>query len=237
MSNQYFQFKQFTIKQDKCAMKVSTEACILGAWFARQKIQSNRVLDIGSGTGLLMIMLAQKWTGIMHGIEINPGTARQLQQNIYSSPWKENCMAFEGDIRSYSFPIAYDFIITNPPFYEQQLKSSDPSINLARHSSGLSLEELLNAIDRNLSTEGSFGIILPTDRAGYFEKMAGEKGFFLIQKLDIQHSSAHIPFRRILHMGRKVIDLPGTATLMIRDIPGNYSGDFIQLMKDYYLYL
>ena len=80
MSNQYFQFKQFTIEQDRCAMKVSTEACILGAWFARQKNGAMDVLDIGSGTGLLMLMLAQQWQGVFHGIEIDHQAAGQLQR-------------------------------------------------------------------------------------------------------------------------------------------------------------
>jgi len=237
MPNDYFQFKEFIIRQDKCAMKVSTEACILGAWFARQKNDARNVLDIGSGTGLLMLMLAQQWQGVFHGIEIDPRGAGQLQENIDSSPWKDSCKVFEGDVRSYPLPVAYDFIITNPPFYEQQLKSSNHAINLARHSSSLSLEELLTVIDNHLTTEGHFGIILPTGRAVQFENMAKEKGFKLIEKLEISHSPSHTPFRSILHLSRKENGREIHSTLYIRDSAGNYSADFIQLMKDYYLYL
>jgi tRNA1Val (adenine37-N6)-methyltransferase len=218
-------------------MKVSTEACILGAWFARQKNGAMAVLDIGSGTGLLMLMLAQQWKGVFHGIEIDHQAAGQLQQNIDRSPWKDSCKVFEGDARSYPLPVAYDFIITNPPFYEQQLKSSDHSINLARHSESLTLEELLTAIEKHLSVEGRFGIILPTGRAVQFENMAKEKGFFLIEKLEISHSPSHGTFRSILHLGRKENGMELHSTLHIRDSAGDYSADFIKLMKDYYLYL
>ena len=237
MSNQYFEFKQFTIEQDRCAMKVSTEACILGAWYARQKNGAMTVLDIGSGTGLLMLMLAQQWQGVFHGIEIDHRAAGQLRENIGRSPWKESCQVFEGDVRIYPLPVAYDFIISNPPFYEQQLKSSDPAINLARHSDSLNLEELLKAIEARLSAEGCVGIILPTDRALQFENMAKEKGFCLIEKLEISHSPSHAPFRSILHLGRKENAPEKHSRLHIRDSAGNYSADFIELLKDYYLYL
>lgn len=218
-------------------MKVSTEACILGAWFARQKNDARNVLDIGSGTGLLMLMLAQQWQGVFHGIEIDPQAAGQLRENIDRSPWKGSCQVFEGDVRSYPLPVAYDFIITNPPFYEQQLKSSNHAINLARHSASLSLEELLTSIDKHLSDKGRLGIILPTDRAVQFENMAKEKGFFLIEKTEISHSPSHGTFRSILHLGRKENVRGIHSMLSIRDNAGNYSADFNQLMKDYYLNL
>ena len=237
MSNDYFQFKQFTIHQDRCAMKVSTEACILGAWFANLDIRPKTILDIGSGTGLLMLMLAQKWPGTFHGIEIDPDAAGQLNENIDASPRKEKCIAYQGDIRNYTLPIQYDFIITNPPFYENQLNSKNRSINLARHSSELSLEELLTSIQSHLNPTGSFGIILPTNRAIYFAKMASENQFYLKQKLDIRHSDLHGDFRTILHMGRKESPQVLTSTLIIRDEAGNYSREFTHLMKDYYLYL
>ena len=170
----------------------------------------------------------------LRSITRRPGN---YSENIDRSPWKDSCQVFEGDVRSYPLPVAYDFIITNPPFYEQQLKSSDHSINLARHSESLTLEELLTAIEKHLSVEGRFGIILPTGRAVQFENMAKEKGFFLIEKLEISHSPSHATFRSILHLGRKENAREIHSILHIRDSAGNYSADFIQLMKDYYLYL
>jgi tRNA1Val (adenine37-N6)-methyltransferase len=218
-------------------MKVSTEACILGAWFAGQQIETKNTLDLGSGTGLLMLMLAQRWQGYFHGIEIESKAAGQLRENIQQSKWVEKCTVIEGDVRNYSSPVAYDFIISNPPFYEKQVSSNDPSINLARHSSSLTLEELINAIDSNLNITGSFGILLPSKRALAFEKMAEAQSFCLIQKLEIRHSPVHGEFRTILHMGREKVDQPKSSLLLIRDLTGNYSDEFVQLMKAYYLNL
>jgi tRNA1Val (adenine37-N6)-methyltransferase len=218
-------------------MKVSTEACILGAWFGKQEVHAKTLLDIGSGTGILMLMLAQKWHGKIHGIEIDATAEKQLTENIQQSPWKDTCSAFYGDIRTYPLPVAYDFIITNPPFYENQLVSPNSTINLARHSSSLTFEELLQAININLSSKGSFGILLPTERAIFFEKLAKDKGFHLIKKLEIRHSAMHAPFRSILHFGRKAEEEALLEQLIIRDSDGQYSTDFSMLLKDYYLHL
>jgi len=237
MPNDYFQFKQFIIHQDRCAMKVSTEACILGAWFANQQNDFKKVLDIGSGTGVLMLMLAQKWDANVHGIEIDPEAAEQLNDNIQQSPWKKKCVVFTGDINNYTLPVVYDFIISNPPFYEKQLASPSNAVNLARHSSLLTLEELIKAIDVNLSNTGSFGIILPIDRAIYFEKLSIDKGFCLNQKLNISHSPAHSPFRSVMNFSRKAEKPYIIHQLVIRDGEGNYTDEFTGLLKDYYLYL
>src|SRR5580698_8970408 len=113
MSNPYFQFKQFIIQQDRCAMKVCTDACILGAWFADKAPAYARILDIGSGTGLLMLMLAQKHKGEIRGIEIDLDAFHQLKANVDKCPWQHLLKAYPGDIRSFSFPERFDFIISN----------------------------------------------------------------------------------------------------------------------------
>src|ERR1700722_2146648 len=112
MPNTYFQFKQFTIHQDQCAMKVCTDACILGAWFADKAPSYARVLDIGSGTGLLMLMLAQKHKGEIRGIEIDGDAFHQLRENIDNSPWRQQLKVYPGDARTFSFPEKFDFVIS-----------------------------------------------------------------------------------------------------------------------------
>ncbi len=105
MSNPYFQFKQFTIHQDRCAMKVCTDACVLGAWFSQRIPHGVRVLDIGSGTGLLILMLAQRHSGGIQGIELDAGAFGQLQENIEQSPWSSRLqVSFRGDVRAFAFP-------------------------------------------------------------------------------------------------------------------------------------
>jgi tRNA1Val (adenine37-N6)-methyltransferase len=236
MPNSYFQFKQFTIHQDQCAMKVCTDACILGAWFGDKTPSYARVLDIGSGTGLLMLMLAQKHKGEIKGIEIDLDAFHQLKDNIAKSPWRQLLKVYPGDIRTYSFPEKFDFIISNPPFYENDLPASSPTANLARHSKELTLSELLAAIDTNLSNKGSFGVLLPYHRTGWFEELAAARhGFALNEKLLVRQTPRHDFFRSILRFSRQKDNFIPTSELSIQDNAGAYTEDFTELMKDYYL--
>jgi tRNA1Val (adenine37-N6)-methyltransferase len=238
MRNSYFQFKQFTVHQDQCAMKVCTDACILGAWFADKAAAYARVLDIGSGTGLLMLMLAQKHKGDIRGIEIDLDAFHQLKDNIAKSPWRQLFKAYPGDVRSFSFPEKFDFIISNPPFYENDLPASSRTTNLARHSKELTLLELLEAIDTNLSHKGSFGILLPYQRTAWFEEQAAARhGFILNEKLLIKQTPRHDFFRSVLHFSRQKDSFIPITELSIQDNAGAYTEDFAELMKDYYLTL
>ncbi len=238
MPNPYFKFKQFTIHQDRCAMKVCTDACILGAWFADKTPAWSRVLDIGSGTGLLMLMLAQKHKGDITGIELDLQAFRQLQDNIGQSPWRQMLRVFPGDARSFSFGGKFDFIISNPPFYEGDLPAASAAANLARHSKELTLSELLTVIDANLSPEGSFGILLPYHRMAWFEEQAlSVYGFSVREKLLVRQTPHHDFFRSILYFSRHRESFAPTTELTIQVGEGVYSEDFTELMRDYYLYL
>ena len=238
MPNSYFQFKQFTIQQDHCAMKVCTDACILGAWFAEKAPAWSRVLDIGSGTGLLMLMLAQKHKGEISGIELDLEAFRQLQDNIGQSPWARMLRVFPGDARSFSFQGKFDFIITNPPFYEGDLPAASEAANLARHSKELTLSELLEIIDSNLSPEGVFGVLLPYHRSAWFEEQARSvHGFSLREKLLVRQTPRHDFFRSVLCFSRRREGFVPTTELTIQDNKGAYTEDFTELMQDYYLYL
>jgi len=219
-------------------MKVCTDACILGAWFADKAPAYARILDIGSGTGLLMLMLAQKHKGEIRGIEIDLDAFHQLKANVDKSPWQHMLKVYPGDIRSFSFPEKFDFIISNPPFYENALPAAAPAANLARHSKELTLSELLEAIDLNLSHSGSFGVLLPFHRTAWFEEQAATKhGFTLKEKLLVRQTPRHEFFRSILHFSRLKDNFIPTAELTIQDTQDTYTEDFTELMKDYYLHL
>src|SRR5437016_546981 len=140
MANSYFQFKQFTVHQERSTLKVSTDSCIFGAWVAEKSRELRFVdpstgsgrtipaaLDIGAGTGLLMLMLAQQWNGAIDGIEIDKSAYEQALENIQASPWGNRLHLFNGDITSFALPGVYDLIISNPPFYEGDLIS--PSLH------------------------------------------------------------------------------------------------------------
>ena len=166
MANSYFQFKQFTIQQDKCAMKVCTDACVFGAfvaeYLASQKI--NNCLDIGTGTGLLSLMLAQKNDMGMDTVEINTEAYLQAKENIENSIYKNKISIHNQNILEFDNNKKYDFIITNPPFYEGDLMSSQQNKNQAKHNESLTLPKLLQSIIRLLKDNGEFAVLLPYHR-------------------------------------------------------------------------
>jgi tRNA1Val (adenine37-N6)-methyltransferase len=237
MANTYFQFKQFTIHQDQCAMKVCTDACILGAWFAAKIPDYSTVLDIGSGTGLLMMMLAQRSQSDIQGIEIDLAAFRQLKENISQNSWRERLKVFPGDARTYSFPNKYEFIISNPPFFENDLPSEASEEQVAKHSKMLRLEELIQVIDNNLEANGSFGILLPFHRWQYFDELATRHKFYLTEKLFVKQTPTHNYFRAILHYTRHHEHFVPSFDLIIHNEEKQYSPEFKELLKDYYLHL
>lgn len=237
MPNPFFSFKQFTIYQDRCAMKVCTDACILGAWFAKKVQGDERILDIGSGTGLQLLMLAQESKAEMIGVELDKEAYEQANENIGNSPWKERLSVEEGDIRTHSFKQQFDFIISNPPFFENDLMSDSDAEKVAKHSSSLSLSELLEAINKNLSEKGHFGILLPYHRWEYFDGLATQKGFHLQERLTVKQTTKHKPFRAILHYSKIPVDITNETELAIKPDGQNYSKEFEDLLRDYYLKL
>jgi tRNA1Val (adenine37-N6)-methyltransferase len=218
-------------------MKVCTDACIFGAWFAQKDLPVQHILDIGSGTGLLMLMLAQKQKAIIHGIEIDDDCFEQLKQNIEESKWSERLKLHTGDIRNFNPGMQFDFIICNPPFHENNLQANSEASNAARHSSHLTFEELINSIDLHLSHNGSFAVLLPYYRMEYFHQLADATGFYLSEKLLVKQSPNHEYFRAILLFARNKTDNILENKLTIQDDNRQYTSSFISLLNQYYLYL
>jgi tRNA1Val (adenine37-N6)-methyltransferase len=234
MPNPYFRFKQFTVRQDNCAMKVCTDSCILGAWTALRLSGANKILDIGTGTGLLSLMLAQKSGAFIDTIESDPESYSQAGENIRQSPWLGRIQLILGDVRKYSFPSAYDFIIINPPFYKSDLRSPVEKKNKARHEESLTMEELISVIRSSVHANSVFSILLPVHRADYFDKLASSSGFFLHEKLIIRQTPRHAPFRTIGLFNRHIPGNTIRSELTIRDEDGKNSPEFSALMNDYY---
>ena len=239
MSNQYFQFKQFTIRQDKCAMKVCTDACILGAWTAMKArlLSINNILDIGTGTGLLSLMLAQKTNGLITAIEINKDAAEQALENSSASPWSNRIDIVHSSLQDFKPAKNYDLIISNPPFYEYDLRSGDEYKNAAKHDTTLKLEELLFSIREYLNVNGHASVLLPFHRTPYFEEKAKEHSLFVQEKVLVKQTAGHEPFRSILLLTSNCSQDPIITELIIHDSQRNYTEDFILLLKDYYLKL
>lgn len=241
MPNPYFQFKQFRIEQDQCAMKVCTDACILGAFAAKKLLADQKtdlhILDIGTGTGLLTLMLAQQLS-LVHfdAIEVNENAYWQAEKNFKLSSWSDRIKLFKGDIRHHSFNKNYDLIICNPPFYENDLKSASDHKNQAMHAISLTQKELLITIKNNLDNKGSFCVMYPYSRANIFIHKASEFNFYPVEILQVKQSHKHPFFRSIIFFSRKKQDII-YEELCITDKAGHYTKEFIALLKSYYLHL
>jgi tRNA1Val (adenine37-N6)-methyltransferase len=227
-----FQFKQFRIAQDRCAQKVSEVACIQGAW-AHIPPLAKDILDIGSGTALLSLMLAQRTSALIDAIEIEESAHAQGKENVEQSPFANRINCLQGDVRTYPFSKCYDFIICNPPFFQGQLKSNSDSANLAKHATMLSLEELLKVVDRVLKADGAFCILLPLERMSSLNELAASFQLFPKELLLIRHTAQHTPGYFVGIYSSTKAELR-TEELCIRE-NGQHSPLMKELVKDYYL--
>ncbi len=239
MPNHFFQFKQFTVFQDQCAMKVCTDSSLFGAWVAdyleQEKNSSQNILDIGTGTGLLSLMLAQKTTAYMDAVEIEQAAAIQASTNFFNSPWSNNLHVFNEPIQSFkkTIPYTYDFIISNPPFFENNLKTDNELKNIALHSKELTLKDLIQQIKFHLKPTGQFAVLLPYNRNEYFIGEAKKVGFNIQLTINVQQTTKHTFFRSMMLFGNNI-----TSTIikeLIIKENNKYTADFRQLLSHYYL--
>ncbi len=219
-------------------MKVCTDSCLFGAWVAgkiESKIfQPKTILDIGSGTGLLSLMLSQKSDEQIDAVEIDENSYLQTKENFLASKWSNRLQAFNEDIKNWNSHSKYDFIISNPPFFENNVKSGNKNKDVAKHDDGLTFQELLQSIKKNLAKDGNFSVLIPFYRSAWFRTLASEYDFYLKEELLVKQTPKHTYFRSIL-----IFDTNPNAfisnELIIKDESGNYTEPFTYLLKDYYL--
>jgi tRNA1Val (adenine37-N6)-methyltransferase len=235
-SNTHFSFKKFTIHQDQTAMKVTTDACILGAYTDVQNIK--RILDIGTGTGLLALMLAQRSEAQIEGVEIDEVSYNQAVENVEHSIFKDKIKLYHSDIQSFIPPLGdkggFDLVVSNPPFFQNHLKAESPNRNNALHTDTLSFEDLLNSVIRLLSSTGTFVVLLPPYESIVLEQMANQLGLFANKKLHIHHREGSKILRIITTFGF-IKNETQIEQLFIKNSDESYTADFQQLLKDYYL--
>ncbi|HEY5391863.1 MAG TPA: methyltransferase [Hanamia sp.] len=219
-------------------MKVCTDSCVFGAYMAQKitdgAINPKKILDIGAGTGLLSLMLAQKTTANIESVEIEENAFLQSSENYLASPWNDRLQVFHRDIKTLESSFKYDLIISNPPFFENDLKPGQKNKIIAKHDESLDLTELMTAIKIHLTAEGKFALMLPYFRLEYFKSLAERNCFFIEEELLLRHSNSHTPFRGIFLAGQTKTSLK-TTELIIRNKEGGYTDPFINLLKDYYL--
>jgi tRNA1Val (adenine37-N6)-methyltransferase len=172
MSNSYFSFKQFTVYHDQCAMKVGTDGVLLGSWAAIEN--ASRVLDVGTGTGLIAIMLAQRSEAVVDGVEIDESACRQARRNAESNPWHGRINLFHDSFQHFSETTSYRYnvIVSNPPYFQDSLRPQTKSKTMAKHNVGLTYDTLLSCTSGLLLPEGRFSVIIPATDQKQFEGLA-----------------------------------------------------------------
>jgi len=239
MPNPYFRFKQFTVFHDRCAMKVTTDACLFGAWCAeaikKEKFKIKNCLDIGTGSGLLSLMIAQETDVQIDAVEINKDAAEQAKENVEHSPFK-NIEIFNQDILGFNPQKQYDAIVCNPPFYEDELQSADVLKNQAHHSSNLRFAELLIKINELLLDNGSFFLLLPFKRRDEIQDHLQQHSFFIWEEVSVKQTENHSPFRWLIQGKKFPVDVAQKGEVIIKKNSA-YSVEFVDLLKEYYLYL
>ncbi|HEY0356693.1 MAG TPA: methyltransferase [Flavisolibacter sp.] len=241
MPNPYFQFKQFIVHHDRCAMKVTTDACLFGAWIAKELVhtgsKNKNLLDIGTGTGLLSLMVVQENDMQIDAVEIDAAAAEQAQENIEASPWKERIHVINENIIHTSSNMKYDAIMCNPPFYENELASPRDQKNLAHHSSELKLQQVMDIIRNRLKPGGRFYLLLPFKRHEESIELMDRSGAFFIKQVIVKPTPAHSPIRLMACCSFSKNENTEVVELAIRNEGQEYSPEFTSLLRNYYLYL
>jgi tRNA1Val (adenine37-N6)-methyltransferase len=241
MPNPYFRFKQFMVYHDRCAMKVTTDSCVFGAWAAEKmqqsKLKIKNVLDIGSGSGLLSLMLAQKNTARIDAVEIDAECAKQAKENIGVSPWQEMIDVHEANILTFQSLHRYDVVICNPPFYENELASVKQQKNIAHHSEELKISQVLASISKHMNDNAWFFLLIPYKRSNEVGEIIRQNGLFMIESVILKQSVNHEPFRIMIMGANEKTDSANTQVLSIWNEERQYTEGFVSLLKDYYLYL
>ena len=217
-------------------MKVTTDASLFGAWVASLQINAIHVLDIGAGTGLLSLMVAQKNDATIKAIEIDTSCYEQLNENIRLSPWNNRCNAVNQDIREYESDKSFELIISNPPFFEGQLTSPTQGVNLARHEEGLSFTSLFSQSKRLMHKDGYFFVLIPSNRKDETIQLAKQVDLFPHYSVAVKQSPMHDPFRYMIGFSVGTTDSK-EEVIVIKNAQNEYSTRFIELLKDYYLFL
>ena len=233
-----FQFKEFTIHQDKAAMKIGTDGVLLGAWCKADF--PDTILDIGAGTGVVALMLAQRFDALtIDAVEVDESAYEQTVDNFEQSVWGDRLYGYHATFQNFADEIAeeeetYDLIVSNPPFYTDDFETQNEARNKARFASSLSFEALLSGVVKILSPEGKFAVIIPFKETAHFVKLAVEKKLFLNRMCKVKGNSTSEIKRSLLEFSFKASEID-EEILIIEKERHQYTNEYINLTKDFYL--
>ena len=232
-----FNFKQFSVQQDKTAMKVGTDGVLLGAWCPIDN-NPNSILDIGTGTGLIALMLGQRTTAQqIDALEIDENAYEQATENFENSPWSDRLFCFHAGLDEFvdDPEDEYDLIVSNPPFYSEDVKTDDEQRNLARFQDALPFEELVVAADLLLSENGIFAVIIPYKEEKRFIDLCADVELFPIKITRVKGSHSTPIVRSLLAFKRFELTTLTANELVVEINRHEYTDDYINLTREFYL--
>jgi tRNA1Val (adenine37-N6)-methyltransferase len=232
-----FQFKQFSVQQDRCAMKIGTDGVLLGAW---APVEQNpfSILDIGTGTGIIALMLAQRSTAQqIDALEIDEQAYEQATDNLENSPWNDRLFCFHAGLDEFMEEPEdeYDLIVSNPPFYAEDYKTNNDQRDLARFQDALPFEDLIEAADLLLSENGILAVIIPFKEEDRFLAIAKEFELYPTRITRVKGTSTAEIKRSLLALSRNKTTLFSIDELTIEIGRHEYTPEYIALTQDFYL--
>lgn len=234
MPNPYFSFKQFTIYHDKCAMKVGVDGVLLGAW--TEVTDARRILDIGTGTGLIALMLAQRSNNsTVVGIDIDPDAVLQARENVLQSPWAGRVEVLHCPLQE--FTGGFDLIVSNPPYFVNSLKAPSEIRTLARHTETLTHRELIENAAKLLNPGGRVCLVLPVNEGVQCVGLASDVGLCCSKMVRVFPKPGKEAKRLLLEFSSKMTDCTETELTVEGEVRHHYSPEFTALAKDFYLKL
>ena len=231
-----FRFKQFTVCDERSAMKIGTDGVLLGAWADIEG--DSRILDVGTGTGLIALMLAQRNASAeIVGVDISHEAIEEARDNFLNSPWAKRLSVTEGDVCSFESNEKFDHIVSNPPYFVDSLHSPDSLRTMARHTSSLKFEDLVTSAVRLLRPGGRLSVILPTECAMQF-RFAAFGHLWLCRQLNVVTKAGDSPRRTLMEfcLSDKPL-MPSVATLIMRHRDSSYTEEYRRLTEDFYISL
>jgi len=238
MPNPWFQFKQFTVWHDKCAMKVGTDGVLLGAWADMEQARS--ILDVGTGSGLIALMAAQRnLTAAITAIDIDESAIIQARENFDRSPWVNRLTAEPISLEDFagSTDAMFDVIVSNPPYFHQSLHSPDKKRTLARHSAHLTPESLLVHCSKLLSPAGSIHLILPIAEGNNLLEKVESYHLFCVRKTFVHPTPSGAPKRLLLTLKSSPEPMESVTLTIETGVRHQYSEEFVRLLQSFYLKL
>jgi len=231
-----FHFKKFSIDDSKAAMKIGTDAVLMGSWV--ECINETRILDIGTGSGILALMMAQRnpYTHI-DAVELDPAAARLAQQNTDLSPWQNQIRIFNSSIQDFSLKIEhkYSLLICNPPFFTDSLKSPVNARNLARHNDSLPVTDLFSSINKVIAINGKASFIIPAHEFPQWSKIARQYMFFPATIAFVKSTLLHKPHRVLVTFSHSELNDVTIKEIVIYTVDRQYSKEYKDITKDFYL--